>query len=206
MKNIKIGTLILIISSLCIVTPTTHAAKPIPIPAAAVAGNSWIQTKVRGNENVTKLHFYVHDVRSGENATTFAVTDASISSTSSTNFGQIKVYDDLATAEADINSDEVARAQGLATSADLQVRAVSMSLNFFLKSGEFNGSTVSIVGRNQVGNPERELTVVGGTGPFRYARGYALTTTYFDSADYSILEYTVYATYSYSDVQLWTDM
>ncbi|KAH6777020.1 hypothetical protein C2S52_007552 [Perilla frutescens var. hirtella] len=204
MENVTIGVL-LIISCLCIATPTTYARKQLS-PTARGGGNAWLQTSFRGNENITKIHFYVHDVRSGPNATTYEVATSSITSNSSTSFGQIKVYDDRATAEPDINSEEVARAQGLATSADLQNRAVAMNLNFVLTSGEFNGSTISVVGRNQVGNPSREMTVVGGTVPFRSARGYVVTSTYFDSADYSILEYTIYASYSYIDLGLWTDI
>lgn len=176
---------------MCTVTPTSAA---------------WLETSFRGNDDITKLHFYVHDVRAGPNATTYAVGNASITSESSTSFAQIKVYDDRATAGPDIGSEEVARAQGLAVSADLQVRAFTMNLNFVLTSGEFNGSVISVADRNPVGEPAREMPVVGGIGVFRFARGYIATSTYYDTADYSVLEYTVYATYCNIDLQFWSDM
>lgn len=202
MKNQAIS-LLLIISSLLIATPYSHAR--IQIPTAA-AGNAWVQTIIKGSENITKLHFYVHDVRAGPNATLYGVANASITSTSATSFGQVNVFDDLITAEPDINAEEVARAQGTTVSADLEVRAVAINMNFYITSGEFSGSTVSIAGRNPVTEASRELPVVGGTGAFRFARGYAVTTTYLNDAEanYSILEYTVYVTYS--NVALWTDM
>lgn len=165
--------------------------------AAAAAGeNTWIQTICQGNEQATELHFYVHDVRSGPNATLYGVASASITDTSPTSFGRINVFDDRVTSAPEIDSPEVARAQGTTTSADLEVQAFTMNLNFFLKAGEFNGSTVSIVGRNQFADAQRELTVAGGAGAFRYARGYAITSTYShdDATNYSVLEYTVYLT------------
>ncbi|NBH31909.1 dirigent protein, partial [Staphylococcus warneri] len=175
----------------------------LKVPSAAgerESESAWLKTTRLGNGNTTTLHFYVHDVRAGPNATLYGVANSSITATSATSFGQINVFDDRVTAEADINSEEVARAQGLTTSSDLQIRAVTMNLNFLLKSGEYNGSVISIAGRNQVGDPQRELTVVGGAGAFRYARGYAITSTYANDveANYSILEYTIYVT-TYSD-------
>ncbi|KAH6820797.1 hypothetical protein C2S53_018915 [Perilla frutescens var. hirtella] len=159
--------------------------------------NSWLQTICRRNRLTTSLHFYVHDVRTGPNATLYTVANASITANSSTGFGRVNVFDDRVTVAPDINSSEVARAQGLTTSSDLQVQAFTMNLNFFLKEGPFNGSTVSVVGRNQFADAQRELTVVGGTGPFRYARGYAITSTYSHDAtiNYSVLEYTINLTF-----------
>ncbi|KAH6804130.1 hypothetical protein C2S51_032377 [Perilla frutescens var. frutescens] len=159
--------------------------------------NSWLQTICRGNRLTTTLHFYVHDVRTGPDATLYKVANASITDNSTTGFGRVNVFDDSVTVAPAINSSEVARAQGLTTSSDLHVQAFTMNLNFFLKAGPFNGSTVSIVGRNQFADAQRELTVVGGTGPFRYARGYAITSTYSHNAtiNYSVLEYTINLTF-----------
>lgn len=183
MENLTIG-LLLIISFMFV--------------AAADAGPNatWSHSVRRGKKQMTTLHFYVHDVRGGPNSTLYTVASASITADSPTRFGQINVFDDRVTAEPDINSLEVARAQGTTTSADLRVRAVAMNVNFFLTSGDFNGSTISIVGRNAVTETERELPVAGGTGAFRYARGYAITKSYSNDAatNYSVIEYTIYVT------------
>ncbi|XP_047959613.1 dirigent protein 11-like [Salvia hispanica] len=154
----------------------------------------WLKTLFRRNKATTKLHFYVHDLRAGPNATLFTAATASITATSPTAFGRINVFDDKVTVGPDIGSEEMGRAQGTTTSMDLNVLASSMNLNFFLTSGEFKGSTVVVVGRNQFADAERELAVVGGTGAFRNARGYAITSTY--SSDLvensSVIEYTIY--------------
>ncbi|KAL2937169.1 Dirigent protein 23 [Bienertia sinuspersici] len=47
-----------------------------------------------------------------------------------------------------------------------------------LKASRPSPSTVVIFGRNLVMNPVRELPVVGGTGVFRMARGYAFFQTF----------------------------
>lgn len=166
------------------------------IAAAAAPNGTWSHTVRHGWRNITTFHFYVHDVRGGPNATLYGVASAAVTAASPTGFGQINVFDDLVTAEPNITSPEVARAQGTTTSADLRVRAVAMNMNFFLTAGEFNGSTISVIGRNPVAAAERELTVAGGTGAFRYARGYAVTKSYSNDAatNYSILEYTIYVT------------
>lgn len=53
-----------------------------------------------------------------------------------------------------------------------------MVLNFAFLDGMYNGSTVSIRGRNPYMEAIREMPVVGGSGVFQYARGYALMKTF----------------------------
>ncbi|CAA2940352.1 Hypothetical predicted protein [Olea europaea subsp. europaea] len=114
-----------------------------------------------------------------------------------TSFGQIKVLDDLLTAGPDRNSKRVGRVQGLITSADFQESALKMNLNFIFTSGQYNGSTLCMLGRNPLGNQYRELAIVGCTGVFRMARGYAITNTYsYDViTNYGVLEYNIYVAY-----------
>ncbi|KAL0454089.1 UNVERIFIED_CONTAM: Dirigent protein 19 [Sesamum latifolium] len=59
--------------------------------------------------------------------------------------------------------------------------------------GEYKGSTLSILGRNALDDKVREVPIVGGTGGFRMARGYAVTTTYaVDKAHtHGVIEYNV---------------
>ncbi|KAL3814045.1 hypothetical protein ACJIZ3_015313 [Penstemon smallii] len=172
--------------------PNTHARNLSPD-----GEKKWFQNICNGKESVAKVHFYVQDVLGGENITVYEVARATISSNSPTTFGQVRVLDDLLTAEPDFNSQEIGRVQGLITSADLETFALAMNLNFVFTAGKYNGSTISILGRNQIDNEYRELPVVGGTGIFRMARGYAITNTYsYDAVtNYGVLEYTLYVTY-----------
>ncbi|KAG8368126.1 hypothetical protein BUALT_Bualt15G0012700 [Buddleja alternifolia] len=201
----KLIIVVLMLSSLFLAIPNVYARKQQgPEPKT-----SWFQSICQGKEKVAKVHFYVQDILGGENVTVYEVANASITSTSPTSFGQVRVLDDLLTAEPNINSQEVGRVQGLITSADLKTSALAMNLNFVFTAGEFNGSTISILGRNQIMDTERELPVAGGTGKFRFGRGYALTSTYsYDPiTNYGVLEYTIYVTYvDESTISLFGDM
>ncbi|KAI3826335.1 hypothetical protein L1987_00382 [Smallanthus sonchifolius] len=57
-----------------------------------------------------------------------------------------------------------------------------------------NGSTLSILGANSIFSKVREMPIVGGSGLFRFARGYAFAKTYSfntTSGD-AVVEYDVY--------------
>ena len=49
-----------------------------------------------------------------------------------------------------------------------------MVMNFAFVEGWFNGTALSILGRTRVLDPVREMPVIGGSGIFRFAHGYAL--------------------------------
>ncbi|KAG8391252.1 hypothetical protein BUALT_Bualt01G0168800 [Buddleja alternifolia] len=152
---------------------------------------------LQAKEKVVKLHFFVQDALGGPNATVWEVARSEITSTKTTSFGQVRVLDDVITAEPDRNSDKLGRAQGVITFAGLEESALTMSLNFYFTSGNYSGSTLCVVGRNPISSKNRELPVVGGTGVFRMARGYSISNTYsYDAAtNYGVLEYTVYVAY-----------
>ncbi|KAK4401859.1 Dirigent protein 21 [Sesamum angolense] len=179
--------LIVIISSLSAGILPSGYARNIPHTHRSRIAN-------RNETTAIVLHFYVQDLLAGENKTVYEVARADITSNSTTSFGQVRVFDDLMTAGPDYNSEPIGRAQGLVTSADLAVSAFAMNLNFVFTSGRFNGSTISVLGRNQILEQQRELTVVGGTGVFRFARGYAIASTYSYDAETQngVLEYTLY--------------
>ncbi|KAK4476376.1 hypothetical protein RD792_015526 [Penstemon davidsonii] len=153
---------------------------------------------LQSKEKVTKLHFFLQDaLGGGSNDTVWEVARAQITPNSTTSFGQVRVLDDLITAQPDRNSEKLGRAQGMITSSGLDESALTMNLNFYFTSGEYKGSTLCVVGRNPISSKNRELPVVGGTGVFRMARGYTISNTYsYDAVEnYGVLEYTVYVAY-----------
>ncbi|KAF4369015.1 hypothetical protein F8388_013344 [Cannabis sativa] len=64
------------------------------------------------------------------------------------------------------------------------------------QAGKYNGSCLSILGHNSILSALREMPVVGGTGLFRFARGYALAKTYmYMMTFYMAQQYAMYASY-----------
>lgn len=74
-------------------------------------------------------------------------------------------------------SKAVGRAQGMYAVASQHDLGLLMVINFAFLEGKYNGSALSILGRNPVLHSVREMPIVGGSGVFRLARGYALAKT-----------------------------
>ncbi|KAG7598002.1 Dirigent protein [Arabidopsis suecica] len=92
----------------------------------------------------------------------------------------------------ELSSKEVGRAQGLYASTDMKTFGFSMVFNLAFTEGEFNGSTAAMYGRNQILLEDRELPIIGGTGAFRFARGYARPKTYKIVNIDAVVEYNVF--------------
>ncbi|KVH88921.1 dirigent protein 22-like [Cynara cardunculus var. scolymus] len=147
-----------------------------------------------GRQNLTHLHFFFHDVVSGPNATAMRVATSRITNTSATGFGAVVMMDNLLTVGREPNSTRVGRAQGMYASADLNDMSFMMVQNYVFDEERYNGSTLSILGRNPIMSPVREFPVVGGSGVFRFARGYAEARTIYlnETSQDAIVEYDVY--------------
>ncbi|GAB4851505.1 hypothetical protein Ancab_030905 [Ancistrocladus abbreviatus] len=145
-------------------------------------------------EKLTHLHFYFHDILSGRNPTVVRVAESPLTNRSLTEFGIVNMADDLLTVGPERGSKAVGRAQGIYASADMNEVGLLMVMNFAFKEGKYNGSTLSVLGRNAVLSGVRELPIVGGSGVFRLARGYAEARTH--QFDYrtgdAVVEYNVY--------------
>ncbi|KZV47249.1 dirigent protein 22-like [Dorcoceras hygrometricum] len=152
---------------------------------------------INAKEKTAIIHCYVQDALGGPKATVWEVARSVQTVNSPTTFGQVRVVDDLLTAGADRDSEKLGRTQGLITSSDLSEPALTMNLNFYFNAGQHKGSSICIGGRNPMNNKDRELPIIGGTGVFRMARGYAITNTLsFDAvSNYGVLEYTFYVAY-----------
>ncbi|KAL3539065.1 hypothetical protein ACH5RR_002431 [Cinchona calisaya] len=139
---------------------------------------TWAKRVDTGKEVVTTLHFYFHDVVSGSNPTAVRIAQASQTNSSLTGFGLVNMVDDPLTIGPDPNSKLVGRARGIYGSAGQNEFGLLMVMSYGFLDGIYNGSSFSLLSINPALNPVREMSIVGGTGLFRLARGYAIAQTY----------------------------
>ncbi|XP_015901352.1 dirigent protein 22-like [Ziziphus jujuba] len=145
-------------------------------------------------QKLSHLHFYFQDIVSGRNPTAIRVAQAKMTNTSKSLFGAVFVMDDPLTMGPELSSKLVGRAQGIYASASQSEAGFLMVLNYVFLEGKYNGSTLSILGHNAIFSGVREMPIVGGSGIFRFSRGYAEARTHeFDlkSGD-AVVEYNVY--------------
>ncbi|KAL4561775.1 hypothetical protein LXL04_033949 [Taraxacum kok-saghyz] len=119
----------------------------------------------------TRLHFYFHDIVSGKKPTAMRITGPKNA------FGTTVIIDDPLTIDTKRGSKVVGRAQGLYAMASQHDPSLLMAITFVFSHGKYNGSALSVMGRNFVLEAVREMLVVGGSGIFRFARGFALANT-----------------------------
>jgi len=137
------------------------------------------EAKVKlGREKISHLHFYFHDLLVGKNVTAVQVASAPTTDSYLTQFGLMRVMDDWLTAGPEVTSKMVGRAQGIYVSSCQEKVQLLMASTFVFESGKYNGSTLAMVGKNAVFDEVREMPIVGGSGLFRLARGYALARTH----------------------------
>ncbi|CAN0927570.1 Dirigent protein 2 [Linum grandiflorum] len=153
---------------------------PLILLIITISTNSTLTTS-SSPPTLTHLHFYFHDtITAPPTRSAYELnleTVAKINST--TAFGLLVMADDPLTSGPELNSTRVGSAQGMFGSASLTEYAFLMMMNFaFTAEGEYNGSTLSLYGRNAVFEDVREMAIVGGTGVFRFAKGYAEARTY----------------------------
>ena len=145
-------------------------------------------------EKLSHLHFYFHDIISSPKPTAVRVAEAAMTNKSATVFGAVFMMDDPLTVGPEPSSKLVGRAQGIYASASQEEMGLLMVLNFAFMEGKYNGSTLSVLGRNTIFSKVREMPIVGGSGLFRFARGYAQARTHtfnLKTGD-AVVEYNVY--------------
>ncbi|GJN24252.1 hypothetical protein PR202_gb11983 [Eleusine coracana subsp. coracana] len=115
----------------------------------------------------------MHDIVSGTNPTAVQIIKGPGMS-----FGDTNVIDDpLTETSSSTASPVVGRMQGLYMLSSQSGAVLMVTANIVLTSGEYNGSTIAVMGRDDTAADVRELSVVGGTGKFRMASGYVLWKT-----------------------------
>ncbi|XP_028785647.1 dirigent protein 23-like [Neltuma alba] len=153
-----------------------------------LALNPW-----EGSGEQQNLVFFLQDVSIGPNATVAPVAGVKGKEWSYNTFGTIYAVDDLVTAGPNRNSAPVGRAQGLLATGALDGSNVNIFLSIVFTNLQYNGSTLQIQGVSRQSENYREVSVVSGTGRFRFARGYAaLETYYYDpNTTYSIVRLSI---------------
>ncbi|KAJ3696718.1 hypothetical protein LUZ61_000423 [Rhynchospora tenuis] len=120
------------------------------------------------------LHFYVHLL---PNRTEVLVAKSDIPVPGSFyNFGSIVVLDNLITEGPENTSYPLGKTQGVMSV--MNSLTVVWAANIVFTSGQYNGSSLAILGPDDITQPIRELAIVGGSGYFRMAQGYITIKTY----------------------------
>ncbi|KAL9231834.1 hypothetical protein vseg_007004 [Gypsophila vaccaria] len=159
-----------IVTILVVITPWASAA--------TTAEAQWGNTIKSGRQRKTTLQFYFHDTLSGKSPSAIRVAQPITPNPTQTEFGVLNMADDPLTIGPDRDSKIVGRAQGLYGSACQEEVGLIMALSYTFSDGPYNGSSISLMGRNSIMQTVREMPIVGGTGLFRMGRGYALAQTY----------------------------
>ncbi|KAK7323390.1 hypothetical protein VNO77_26862 [Canavalia gladiata] len=146
------------------------------------------------NHNTQKLihlHFYYHDIRNNKNPTIVQVVP--VPGNFPYGFGSIFMMDDAMTEGPDLSSKHIGRAQGLFGFASLQDFGMVRLNNFAFTDGIYAGSTLSMLGRNPIAEQNREMPIVGGTGVFRFATGYAIANDVksISTVEHFVVEYNI---------------
>ncbi|TYI03247.1 hypothetical protein ES332_A11G323600v1 [Gossypium tomentosum] len=148
-----------------------------------------INMSTKRMEKITRLHFYFHDIVDGKHTTAMQIIR--LPNKTATSFGTTFMVDDLLTEKPKPTSKLVGRAQGIYAFASQIDFGLLMVMNCSFSEGIYNGIAISI-GRNAVLDTVREMPIVGGSGIFRFARGYALAKTVWPNKNGdAIVEYNV---------------
>ncbi|KAJ3674796.1 hypothetical protein LUZ60_005412 [Juncus effusus] len=152
------------------------------------------------SSNMTHLQFYMHDTVTGTNPTAIQVIKgpSKYNGPGQLGFGSVLMIDDPLTKSPNLSSNLMGRAQGFYAFAGLSGNELLLSMNILFMGGEYNGSSISVFGRDSFLDKERELPVIGGSEKFRMARGYILikTFSYVPNTNNAVLEVHVYVSKS----------
>ncbi|KAG0495399.1 hypothetical protein HPP92_000102 [Vanilla planifolia] len=150
-----------------------------------------------GGQKQTHLRFFWHNFAGEQQPTAITIAQGPTTNSSKTKFGLLNAFDDPITVGPNLSSQLLGQSQGIYASTDQKTAGLLMVMNFFFSYGNYKGSTLTILGRNQVFNEVREMPILGGTGLFRFARGFveARTHSVDSKSSYTIVQYDCYIFY-----------
>ncbi|XP_057956711.1 dirigent protein 19-like [Malania oleifera] len=147
----------------------------------AEKNDKFVEVKKKGiryrSEKISVFEFYWHDIVSGLNRTSMTVVHPASNATA-TRFGLVNMIDNPLTVGPGPKSKLIGRAQGFYALASQEQVELLMAMNFVFVEGKYCNSTITVLGRNPVFDTEREMPVIGGSGLFRFARGYVKLKTH----------------------------
>ncbi|XP_057796768.1 dirigent protein 22-like [Salvia miltiorrhiza] len=148
---------------------------------------TYSQAKLRHHKE-TEMTLYYKDYAGGPNATSIPIPGPSTGPLNFTMFGAMFVVDDPAVEDIeDASAPIIARGRGVYIISALDGSHAQLLMSVVFINGKYKGSTLEIQGSYAQFEPVAEAAVVGGTGKFRLARGYAT---------YEILSYDPVSGYS----------
>ncbi|CAM6129784.1 unnamed protein product [Calypogeia fissa] len=155
---------------------------------------------------LTEFRFFLHDdvltVSGGEiSSSADALISPLLNAPANSFYGAFFDFDDSMTLLPDPSSEEIGRGRGmyLCAAKDTQGAGVEYvwTAQFNEASGHGDGTTLSFQGFYRYWAPVSEISIVGGTGMFKMARGWAEITTYSVVEFSEVLNITVYFTYGH---------
>ncbi|RHN65933.1 putative plant disease resistance response protein [Medicago truncatula] len=153
--------------------------------------NIILPSEQQTTEKLTHIHFYYHDIRGNKNPTMLQIIDTP--QNVANGFGSTFMMDDAMTEGPELSSKHIGRAQGMFGLCSLHDIAECMLINMVFNEGKYAGSTLSMLGRNPITKQNRETSIVGGTGIFRFARGYAIANSVnsISTPEHYVVEYNI---------------
>jgi hypothetical protein len=153
--------------------------------------NIILPSQQQRTEKLTHVHFYYHEIRNNKNPSLVQIINAPKNVPNG--FGTTFVMDDAMTEGPELSSNQIGRAQGLFGLSSLNDLGMFMLTNFVFKEGNFAGSSLSMLGRNPISEQNREMPIVGGTGVFRFARGFVIANSVnsISTPEHFVVEYNI---------------
>ncbi|CAJ1948606.1 unnamed protein product [Sphenostylis stenocarpa] len=147
------------------------------------------------DKKVSHFKFYFHERYTGSNATSVTVVPP-IPKYNATSFGLVGIMDNALTVGPEQNSKIVGRVEGSYAGTSQRELNLLVVFNFVLTEGKYNGSTITVLGRNRLSLKVREMPVIGGSGCFKFATGFVETSTLYLDAERSTIVYDIYVSHS----------